>query len=94
MTLIMGQMTVPAASTIPTIQIPPGSVSVNLYNTSGVPVFLGTSTAVTSTNGLVMSVTPASFQGYMTGKGAVIYAANTSATSVATFNYVIDSDQL
>ncbi len=93
MTLAMGQIQVPAASTIPTIMIPPGSVSATFYNPGIVPVFLGTSKAISQTNGLVCSAVPASFEGWMTGSGAVIYACNTSATLIASFNYLIDSDQ-
>jgi len=89
----MGQIQVPAASTIPTVMVPSGEVSVTFYNPGTVPVFLGTSKAISQTNGLVCSVVPASFDGYMTGSGAIIYACNTSATLIATFNYLIDSDQ-
>jgi hypothetical protein len=92
MTLIMGQATVPSNSTVPLFQIPPGFVSVTMYNINTSTVFLGTSASVSPTNGLVMHSVPTSFTGSMTSKAAMIYGANTAGTGTS-INYIIDSDQ-
>ena len=89
MTLIMGQFTV-TTSTVPIFQVPPGACSITMYNTTATNVWLGTSTAVTSTNGLVMHTIPTSFQNFMTSKGAQIYGFASAATSI---NIIIATDQ-
>lgn len=87
--LIMGQYTV-TTSTVPIFTVPPGPCAVTMYNTNAQTVWLGTSTAVTVNNGLVLHTVPTSFQSFMTSKGSQIYGFASVATSI---NVVIVTDQ-
>jgi hypothetical protein len=55
-------------------------------------VSVGTSTAVTSANGLQCHSIPTSFFSYVSSRGTTLYGANTSG-SVGLINYVISTDQ-
>jgi hypothetical protein len=88
MSYIMGQATAPSSSTVPLLTVPPGLCNVNFW-TSGVPtLFIGTSVNVGPSNGLQCHSVPASFNSYVTSKGASFYCANTSATNTSV-NYLL-----
>jgi hypothetical protein len=90
--LIMGQIQLTnSASVQRAIEIPSGAVSVVLYNTGSATVWLGSGTAITTSNGLVMHTVPTSFQGWMTGQAAQLYAL--TAGTAASFNYILMTDQ-
>jgi hypothetical protein len=89
---ILTQVTVPANATVPVFMIPPGYFSATIYSTAASSVFLGTSTAVTATNGYVVHTVPTSFNGAMTSKANQVYAANPSGGAV-TFNLFMITDQ-
>jgi hypothetical protein len=93
MTYLMGQVTVPNASTVSLFTVPPGLCNATFWNVSAGTVFTGTSTAVTSANGLQCHSIPTSFSSYVSSKGATFYGANTGATS-AVVNYIIVTGQL
>lgn len=93
MPIIMGQATVPASSTVAIFTVPPSYCNVTFYNvnTAATNAYIGTSTAVSSTNGLVCHSLPVNFTTFMGSKGATFYA--TSGGAVATsVNYVIVTD--
>lgn len=92
MSYVMGQAAVGSTSTVPIFTIPGGLCNVTFWNTSTPNIYVGTSTAVTSSNGLVCHSIPTNFFTYVSSKGAVLYGANTSATS-GIVNYVIVTDQ-
>jgi hypothetical protein len=88
----MGQATVGATSTVPIFTVPSGLCNVTFWNVSVPNIYVGTSTAVTSSNGLVCHSIPTSFFNYVSSKGSTFYGANTSATS-GVVNFVIVTDQ-
>lgn len=91
----MGQISVPNNSTTPLFVVPSGLCNVTFWNSSTVAtnvVSVGTSTAVTSANGLQCHSIPTSFFNYVSSKGAQFYGANTSGTT-GFVNYVIVTDQ-
>ena len=93
MAIIMGQATVPASSTVAIFTVPPSYCSVTFYNvnTAATNAYIGTSTAVSTTSGLVCHSIPVSFQNFLGSKGATFYA--TSGGAVATsVNYIIATD--
>lgn len=92
MAYVMGQATVPTASTVAIFTVPPGLCNVTFWNVSTPNVYVGTSTAVTATNGLVCHSIPTSFFSYVSARGATFYGANTAATGAAV-NYIISTDQ-
>ncbi len=92
MAYIMGQVPVANASTVPMFTVPSGLCNVTFWSLSSATVFVGTSTAVTSTNGLQCHSIPTSFFNYVSSKGATFYGANTALTS-AVVNYIIVTDQ-
>ena len=92
MAYVMGQVTVANASTVPLFTVPSGLCNATFWNLSAANVYVGTSTAVTATNGLTAHSIPTSFFSYVSSKGATFYGANTAATS-AVVNYIIVTDQ-
>ena len=85
----MGQATVPASNTVAIFTVPPSYCSVTFYNiNTAATAYIGTSTAVSSTNGLVCHSIPVSFQTFIGSKGATFYATSGGATATSV-NYVI-----
>ncbi len=91
MAYVMGQVAV-VNTTIPLFTVPAGLCNVTFWNVSATNVYVGTSSAVTTTNGLQCHSIPTSFFNYVSSKGAVFYGANPTA-STATVNYIIVTDQ-
>ena len=95
MAYVMGQVTVASGSTVPLFTVPPSLCNVTFWNSSTSAtniVSVGTSTAVTSANGLQCHSIPTSFNSYVSSRGATFYGANTSGTN-GLINYVIVTDQ-
>lgn len=91
MPLIMGQATIPT-SVVPILQVPPGPCSVTWYNFSTVnTIYVGTTTAVTTANGMAVHNVPVTFQGFMTSRGSQVYGIASPASAV--LNYIIMTDQ-
>lgn len=91
MTYIMGQATCPTTSTVPLFTVPAGLCNVTFWNISSPTVYVGTSTAVTATNGLQCHSIPTNFFTYVGSRGATFYGANTSATP-GQINFIISTD--
>lgn len=87
----MGQVSV-AANTLPLFTVPAGLCNVTFWNVSAVNVYVGTSTSVTTTNGLQCHSIPTSFNNYVSSRGATFYGANPTA-STAVVNFIIVTDQ-
>ena len=92
MAYVLGNATAPTSNTVPLFIVPPGLVNVTFWNASGNTVYIGTSTAVTSTNGLQCHSIPTSFFSYIGSKGATFFGANTSGVG-ASINYILVTDQ-
>jgi hypothetical protein len=88
----MGQVPVPGPGTVPLFTVPPGWCNVTFYNISTAAVFIGTSTALTSGNGLQCHSIPTSVSGYIASKGATFYGCNTASSTTAVVNYIISTD--
>lgn len=86
----MGNATVPASSTVVIFTVPPSCCSVTFYNTNtaATNAYIGTSTAVSSVNGLICHSIPVSFQTFIGSKGATFYATSGGATATSV-NYII-----
>lgn len=94
MAYVMGQVQVSSGSTVPLFVIPTGLCNVTFWNSATAAsnaVYVGTSTAVTTTNGVQCHSIPTSFFSYVGSKGATFYGANTSG-STAQVNYIIATD--
>ena len=92
MAYVMGQATVPSASTVKLFTIPSGLCNATFWNVSTPNIYVGTSSAVTAVNGLVCHSIPTSFSNYVSSSGATFWGANTSATG-GIVNYVIVTAQ-
>ena len=95
MAYVMSSIPVATASTVPLFVVPPGLCNVTFWNSSAAAnnvVFVGTSTAVTSANGLQCHSIPTSFFSYVSSRGATFYGGNTSGQP-GTVNYIIVTDQ-
>lgn len=91
----MGAATVPSGTTGTALFMIPASLcNVTFYNLSTATTWIGTSTAVTSANGLQCHSIPTSFFTYVGNKGTYLYGTtgNTASTSVATIQYIITTD--
>lgn len=82
MALILTQYSL-STSTVPLFTVPPGTSSITIYNTGANTAYLGTSTAITTTNALVVHTVPTQIQGFPTSKGGQVYGfASASPTFV------------
>jgi hypothetical protein len=89
---VMGQIPVAGGSTVALFRVPSGLCNVTFWNnTPTATVYVGTSTAVTSLNGLVCHSIPTNFFNYVSSGGAQFYG--TVATGPATISYIIVTDQ-
>jgi hypothetical protein len=93
MPYIMGQATVPASNTVAVFSVPASYCNVTFYNTNtaATNVYVGTSTLVSSSNGLICHSIPTSFSAFMGTKGATFYATTGGATP-SSINYLIVTD--
>ena len=88
MSIILGSATVPSSSTVVVFTVPILS-NFTLFQPSGQQaVYLGTSPKVSSTNGLMLSASPTSMDGY-NSTGASTYYATTGTTVASSFQYII-----
>lgn len=83
----MGQATCPTGAINPLFTLPAGLCNVTFWNVSAPNVYVGTSTALTSVNGLQCHSIPTNFFTYVGSKGAVFYG--TASSSGAVVNYII-----
>lgn len=92
MAYICGQATVPASNTVPLFEIPPGLANVTIYNVNAAAanVYLGTTSKVSSTSGMICHSIPTSTFGYMGSAGGVIYGT-TGGTVASSVNYIIST---
>jgi hypothetical protein len=90
MGLSMGQWSV--AGTVPVFPIPPAAASVTLYQSGTTAVWMGTGTALTTTNGMSVSTTPVTFRLAPGSAGAQLYATTGSSATTAAVSYVIVTD--
>ena len=93
MAYVMGQVTVGTSSTVPLFTVPSGLCNATFWNVSAGTAYVGTSTTVTSVNGLQCHSIPTSFFSYVSSKGATLYGANTSATTPAVVNFILVTGQ-
>lgn len=87
----MGQATVPTGGVQTLFTVPPGLCNVTFWNVTTPAVYIGTTTAVTSANGLQCHSIPTSFFSYLGSKGATFFG--TAASSGAIVNYIIVTNQ-
>ena len=95
MAYVFGNISVSSGSTVPLFVVPSGLCNVTFWNSSTAAsnvVYVGTSTVLTSSNGLQCHSIPTSFFNYVSSKGATFYGANTSGTT-GIVNYAIVTDQ-
>lgn len=91
MTVIIGSATVPSSSTVAAFNLPPGYSNFTIYQPSGRPaVYAGTSTSVSSANGMPVPNTPLNQETYTGSAGAMIYAT-TGSTVASSFSYIIST---
>jgi hypothetical protein len=88
----MGSIVVTGGSTVPLFRVPAGLCNVSFWNaTPAATVYVGTSTAVTSANGLVCHSLPTNFFSYVSSGGVQFFG--TVSTGPATLSYMIVTDQ-
>jgi hypothetical protein len=89
----MGQVVMSTAATIQSLfRMPAGLCNVTFWNnTAAATVYVGSSTSVTSANGLVCHSIPTSFFQYVSSGGTQFYG--TVASGPATVSYIIVTDQ-
>ena len=88
MALTMGQY--PVTGTVPVFTVPPGPAAVTMWVASGA-VYVGTSTAITTSNGASVPTSPVTFQGFSGSRGSQIYGTTGNTSSTVAIHYVISS---
>jgi hypothetical protein len=90
--IITGQATVPSNSTVPLFTVPAGLSNTTIYNLGTIPTYVGTSTALTTSNGMLVPTPPLDVSGYVGSKGATVFGTTGSATA-STVNYLVSTAQ-
>ena len=91
MSVILGSATVPASSTVAVFTLPAGLCNFTVYQTTNPQtVYIGPGTAVSSTNGMPVPVTPLAQETYVAGRG-VTYYATTGNNTASSFQYMIST---
>lgn len=91
MSIIVGQAAVPASSTVPVFTLPAGLCNFTVYQpTNPQAVYIGASTAVSSSNGLPVPVSPLAQETYVAGKGLTYYGTTGNGTA-SSFQYIIST---
>jgi hypothetical protein len=91
---VMGQIVVALNTTgpVPLFRVPAGLCNVTFWNGSLTgTVYVGSSTSVTSANGLQCHSIPTSFFNYVSSAGSQFYG--TAATGAGTISYIIVTAQ-
>jgi hypothetical protein len=89
MTIIVGSATVPSSSTVAVFSMPAGLCNFTIYQpTQPQIVYLGTSSRVSTTNGLPVPVSPLSQDSYNSTAGVTYYATTGNGTA-SSFQYII-----
>lgn len=92
MGLIMGTISVAGNATIPCFNVPPGYFNMTVYQPSQAQnVFVGTSSRVSSSTGMILTPTPVSSEGVVGTGGPTTYFATTGNATAATFCYIIST---
>lgn len=90
MSYVMGTVTVPGSSTVAAFIVPPGYFNMTVYQPSQAQqVFVGTSSRVSTSNGMPITSTPISCDGVLGTGGPTTYFATTGNSTAATFCYMI-----
>lgn len=89
----MGQVVMSTAATVqPMFRMPAGLCNVTFWNnTAAATIYVGSTTAVTSANGLVCHSIPTNFFQYVSSGGVQFYG--TVSSGPATISYIIVTDQ-
>jgi len=93
MTVVMGNVTVPANATIPVFLLPTGLSNFTVFQQSGPTVYVGSSTALTNKNGLPIPVSPANVETYNSTGGGTMFYATTASTLPSSFQFIISTAQ-
>ena len=76
--------------TDPIFTVPPGPCAVTMFVATGA-VYVGTSTALTTSNGMSVPTYPVTFQGFPGSQGSQLYATVGTAATTVTINYIVSS---
>ena len=92
MSIVVGNVAVPGSATIPVFLLPTGLANFTVFQQSGgVPVYVGSSTALTSANGMLIPVSPANVESYNSTAGGKQFYATTGSTLPSSFQFVIST---
>lgn len=94
MAYIMGAVTLsPTSGMTPLFNVPPGLCNVTFWNSNTANCFVGTSTSVTTANGLQCHSIPTNFYSYISNRGATFYGTIATNGGTAVINYLIVTNQ-
>ena len=94
MAYVLGQVNVSVtAATNPLFRIPAGLCNFTFYNSATVPCYIGTSTALTTTNGFLCPTVVTGYDNYNSSEGTAFYGVVASTASTASVNYMIITNQ-
>ena len=92
--IVMGNVTVPGSATVPIFLLPTGLSNFTVFQQSGgTPVYVGSSTALTTTNGLQVPVSPANVESYNSTGGGTMFYATTGSTLPSSFQFIVSTAQ-
>lgn len=90
MTFICGQRAV--TGTVPIFTVPPGSCNV-IITAAAAGAFIGTSTALTTSNGYAVQVYPTAVPTYPGSTGAQMFATTGTAATTIAVSWIISTNE-
>lgn len=94
MSIIVGQFAVPGGATVAAFLLPTGLSNFCVFQpTSGnaVPVYVGNSSSVSSSNGIQVPVTPFNSESYNSTAGGKVFWATTGSSTASSFSFIIST---
>lgn len=90
MAISMGQWAV--SGTVPIFTVPPGPCAVTMYVATG-SVYTGTSTNLSTVNGMSVPTSPVTFRCWPGSQGAQLYGTTGTAATTVAINYIVSTDR-
>ena len=93
MAIVVGNAVIPGNATVPVFLLPTGLSNFTVFQSGGAQVYVGSSSRLSSTNGLAIPVSPANIESYNSTGGGQQFYATTGSASPSSFQFIISTAQ-
>lgn len=93
MAIVVGNAVVPGNATVPVFLLPTGLSNFTVFQPGGAQVYVGSSSRVSSTNGLAIPVSPTNVESYNSTAGGQQFYATTGSSTASSFQFIVSTAQ-